>query len=66
MYDISPFPFSTGVRLKDNKICSVGIDQQVITYNYLCSNRQIHVDILNQVFTSVTDVQGMELYSSLK
>ncbi|KYN30635.1 WD repeat-containing protein 6 [Trachymyrmex septentrionalis] len=52
-----------GVKLKDNTICSVGIDQQVIIYNYSCSNGVIHVDILNQVFTSVTDVQGMELYS---
>lgn len=50
-----------GVKLIGNIICSVGIDQQVITYKYLCSNRVIHVDILNQEFTSVTDVQGMEL-----
>jgi len=54
----------TGVRLKGNKIYSVGIDQQVITYHYLCSNGVVHVDVTNQVFTSVTDVQGMELYSS--
>jgi len=52
--------------LKDNKIYSVGIDQQVITYNYSYSNGVIHVDVTNQVFTSVTDVQGMELYSSEK
>lgn len=53
----------TGVRFKNDKIYSVGIDQQFITHNYLYSNGVIHADILNQVFTSVTDVQGMELYS---
>lgn len=52
----------TGVKLKNDKIYSVGIDQQFITHHYLYSNGVIHVDILNQVFTSVTDVQGMELY----
>ncbi|XP_012532224.1 WD repeat-containing protein 6 isoform X2 [Monomorium pharaonis] len=55
-----------GVRFIDgenNKMCSVGVDQQVITYNYLCSNG-VHVDILNQIFTSVTDVQGMEFVST--
>lgn len=52
------------MRFKENKICSVGIDQQVITHNYLCFNGIVHVDILNQVFTSVTDVQGMELCHS--
>ncbi|XP_039303311.1 WD repeat-containing protein 6 isoform X2 [Solenopsis invicta] len=55
-----------GVRFikKNNKICSVGVDQQVITHNYLCSNGVVHVNILDQVLTSVTDVQGMELASS--
>lgn len=51
------------MRFKDDKIYSVGIDQQFITHNYLYSNGIIHVNILNQIFTSVTDVQGMELYS---
>jgi len=50
--------------LKGNKIYSVGIDQQVITYHYLYSNGVVHVDVTNQIFTSVTDVQGMELHSS--
>ncbi|XP_071571195.1 tRNA (34-2'-O)-methyltransferase regulator WDR6-like isoform X1 [Temnothorax nylanderi] len=52
-----------GVRFKDEKIYSVGIDQLFITHKYVYSNGVICVDILNQVFTSVTDVQGMELYS---
>ncbi|KAL0127151.1 hypothetical protein PUN28_005435 [Cardiocondyla obscurior] len=51
-----------GVRFNNDKIYSVGVDQQFITHSYLYSNGVIHVDILNQVFTSVTDVQGMELY----
>lgn len=52
------------MKFKDNKIYSVGIDQQVITHNYLCSNGIVHVNISSQVFTSVTDVQGMELCDS--
>lgn len=53
----------TGLRFKnENEICSVGIDQQVITYSYSWSNGVLSAKILKQIFTSVTDVQGMELF----
>lgn len=56
-----------GLKFKDdNQICSVGIDQQVIIYNYSWSNGILSANILNQAFTSVTDVQGMDLWPSDK
>ncbi|KAL6261293.1 hypothetical protein P5V15_008815 [Pogonomyrmex californicus] len=55
----------TGVKFKDeDQICSVGIDQQIIIHRYSCFNGIVHADILTQVFTSVPDVQGMELWHS--
>ncbi|XP_029178864.1 WD repeat-containing protein 6 isoform X1 [Nylanderia fulva] len=55
----------TGLKFKDDdQICSVGIDQQVIIHSYSWSHGVISANILNQVFTSVTDVQGMDLWPS--
>ncbi|KAM0729073.1 tRNA (34-2'-O)-methyltransferase regulator WDR6 [Formica fusca] len=55
----------TGLKFKDNdQICSVGIDQQVIVHSYSWSHGVISAKMLNQVFTSVTDVQGMDLWPS--
>ncbi|KAG7214130.1 hypothetical protein KM043_001484 [Ampulex compressa] len=54
----------TGVKFaNEDKFCSVGMDQQVITYKYVHSSGTLSVEILNRVFTSVPDVQGMTLTS---
>lgn len=54
-----------GLKFKDDdQICSVGIDQQVVVHNYSWSHGVISANISNQVFTSVTDVQGMDLWPS--
>nr|KAF7427407.1 hypothetical protein H0235_007101 [Vespula pensylvanica] len=49
----------TGVKLTNNKIFSVGIDQQVITHSYSCTNNKISAQVLSIELTSVSDVQGM-------
>ncbi|XP_019886764.2 WD repeat-containing protein 6 [Ooceraea biroi] len=55
----------TGLKFKSgDQICSVGIDQRVIIYSYLWHDGVLSANILNQVFTSVTDAQGMDLWSS--
>ncbi|XP_011264637.1 WD repeat-containing protein 6 isoform X2 [Camponotus floridanus] len=56
----------TGLKFKDDdQICSVGIDQEVIVHSYSWSHGVISANKLNQVFTSVTDVQGMDLWPSV-
>ncbi|XP_032663397.1 WD repeat-containing protein 6 isoform X2 [Odontomachus brunneus] len=54
-----------GLKFKDDdQICSVGIDQQVIIYSYSWSSGALSARILSNVFTSITDVQGMDLWPS--
>lgn len=56
---------TTGLKFKDdNQICSVGVDQQVIVYSYSWSNGALSATVLSEVYTSVTDVQGMDLWRS--
>lgn len=58
---------STGLKFKDDdQICSVGIDQQVIIYSYAWSSGVLSAKVLSKVFTSVTDVKGMDLWPSDK
>ncbi|XP_011143279.1 WD repeat-containing protein 6 isoform X2 [Harpegnathos saltator] len=54
-----------GLKFKGkDQICSVGTDQQVTIYSYSwSSNGALSAKVLSEVFTSVTDVQGMDLWS---
>nr|XP_050850545.1 WD repeat-containing protein 6 isoform X1 [Vespula vulgaris] len=56
----------TGVKLTNNKIFSVGIDQQVIIHTYSCTNNKISAQVLSIELTSVSDVQGMVLSTYIK
>ncbi|XP_015190391.1 PREDICTED: WD repeat-containing protein 6 isoform X2 [Polistes dominula] len=56
----------TGVKITNNKIFSVGIDQQVIIHTYSYNNNKILAQLLSTEFTSVSDVQGMVLSTSMK
>ncbi|XP_012154196.1 tRNA (34-2'-O)-methyltransferase regulator WDR6 isoform X6 [Megachile rotundata] len=51
----------TGVKFYEDKIFSVGMDQQVIMYNYSFNNDCLCVTVLKKIFTFVTDVKGLTL-----
>ncbi|XP_031827082.1 tRNA (34-2'-O)-methyltransferase regulator WDR6 isoform X2 [Nomia melanderi] len=57
----------TGIRFhKENKIFSVGLDQQINIYNYNFNKNILSVDILETIFTSVADVKGLTAWTTPK
>ncbi|KOC68853.1 WD repeat-containing protein 6 [Habropoda laboriosa] len=57
----------TGIMFhEENKIYSVGMDQQVIMYSYYYNNDTLSVTVLKKVITFVTDVKGLTSWNSSK
>ncbi|XP_076618371.1 tRNA (34-2'-O)-methyltransferase regulator WDR6-like isoform X1 [Colletes latitarsis] len=57
----------TGIKFHDNnKIFSVGLDQQVIMYSYYFTHDTLSVKVLRQIYTFVTDISGLTLWPTSK
>ncbi|XP_053970887.1 WD repeat-containing protein 6 [Hylaeus volcanicus] len=57
----------TGIKFHDeNKIVSVGLDQQIIIYDYHYSNSTLSVKVLKKIYTHVTDASGLTLWCTPK
>ncbi|XP_078050638.1 tRNA (34-2'-O)-methyltransferase regulator WDR6-like isoform X2 [Augochlora pura] len=57
----------TGIKFYgENKIFSIGLDQQINMYNYNFTNDIVSVKLLKTTFTFVTDVKGLTLWDTLK
>nr|XP_033338866.1 WD repeat-containing protein 6 isoform X1 [Megalopta genalis]XP_033338867.1 WD repeat-containing protein 6 isoform X1 [Megalopta genalis] len=57
----------TGIKFhEEDKIFSIGLDQQINMYNYSFANDILSVKVLKTIFTFVTDVKGLTLWDTPK